>query len=85
MKELGCNFIRISHFPQDDAILEMCDELGLLAWEEIPIINIVPNTPGYDDNCEYNLREMIRQHYNHSSVYNMGIYERNSSYCSFHW
>ena len=70
MKELGCNFIRISHFPQDDAILEMCDELGLL--EEIPIINIVPNTPGYDDNCEYNLREMIRQHYNHSSVITWG-------------
>ena len=72
MKDLGCNFIRISHFPQDDAILEMCDELGLLAWEEIPIINIVPNTPGYDDNCEYNLREMIRQHYNHSSVITWG-------------
>lgn len=72
MKELGCNFIRISHFPQDDAILEMCDELGLLAWEEIPIINIVPNTLGYDDNCEYNLREMIRQHYNHSSVITWG-------------
>lgn len=72
MKELGCNFIRISLFPQDDAILEMCDELGLLAWEEIPIINIVPNTPGYDDNCEYNLREMIRQHYNHSSVITWG-------------
>lgn len=72
MKELGCNFIRISHFPQDYAILEMCDELGLLAWEEIPIINIVPNTPGYDDNCEYNLREMIRQHYNHSSVITWG-------------
>ena len=72
MKELGCNFIRISHFPQDDAILEMCDELGLLAWEEIPIINIVPNTPGYDDNCEYNLREMIRHHYNHSSVITWG-------------
>ena len=72
MKELGCNFIRISHFPQDDAILEMCDELGLLAREEIPIINIVPNTPGYDDNCEYNLREMIRQHYNHSSVITWG-------------
>lgn len=72
MKELECNFIRISHFPQDDAILEMCDELGLLAWEEIPIINIVPNTPGYDDNCEYNLREMIRQHYNHSSVITWG-------------
>ena len=72
MKELGCNFIRISHFPQDDAILEMCDELGFLAPEEIPIIKIVQNTPGYDDNCEYNLREMIRQHYNHSSVITWG-------------
>lgn len=68
MKELGCNFVRISHFPQDNALLEMCDRLGLLVWEEIPIINIVPDTPGYADNCEYNLREMIRQHYNHSSI-----------------
>ena len=68
MKDIGCNFIRISHYPQDDAILEACDELGLLAWEEIPIVNIVEDTPGYADNCERNLREMIRQHYNHPSV-----------------
>ena len=68
MKELGANFIRIAHYPQDDAILDQCDELGLLAWEEIPIINIVPDTPGYADNCEQNLREMIRQHYNHTCV-----------------
>ena len=68
MKELGANFIRISHYPQDDAILDLCDELGLLAWEEIPIINIVPDTPGYADNCERNLREMIHQHYNHTCV-----------------
>ena len=68
MKDFGCNFIRIAHYPQDDAILEMCDRLGLLAWEEIPIINYVPDTPGFGDNCERNLREMIRQHYNHPSV-----------------
>ncbi len=68
MKEIGCNFIRISHYPQDDAILDACDELGLLAWEEIPVINQVPDTPGYADNCEQNLREMIRQHYNHPCV-----------------
>ena len=67
-KEMGANFIRISHYPQDDAILEMCDRLGMLAWEEIPVINLVPDTPGFDDNCEQNLREMIRQHYNHPSV-----------------
>ena len=68
MKEMGANFIRISHYPQDDSLLEMCDKMGMLAWEEIPIIDIVPDTPGYDDNCERNLREMIRQHYNHPSI-----------------
>lgn len=68
MKEIGCNFIRISHYPQDDALLDACDELGLLAWEEIPIIDMVPDTPGYEDNCEANLVEMVRQHYNHPCI-----------------
>lgn len=68
MKDIGCNFIRISHYPQDDAILDACDEIGLLAWEEIPIIDMVPDTPGYDDNCEKNLLDMVRQHYNHTCV-----------------
>ncbi len=36
------------------------------------IIDIVPNTPGYGDNCERNLREMIRQHYNHPSIITWG-------------
>ena len=72
MKEMGTNFIRISHYPQDDALLEMCDKLGMLAWEEIPIIDIVPETEGYGDNCERNLREMIRQHYNHPSIITWG-------------
>ena len=68
MKEMGANFIRISHYPQDEALLELCDREGMLVWEEIPVIDIVPETPGYADNCERNLREMIRQHYNHPSV-----------------
>lgn len=68
MKEMGANFIRISHYPQDDALLEMCDKLGMLVWEEIPIVDLVPDTPHYAENCERNLREMIRQHYNHTSV-----------------
>lgn len=72
MKEMGANFIRISHYPQDDALLEQCDKLGMLAWEEIPIIDIVPSTPGYAENCELNLREMIRQHYNHPSIITWG-------------
>jgi len=72
MKEMGVNFLRISHYPQDAAILEQCDKLGILAWEEIPVIDIVPETEGYGDACEQNLREMIRQHYNHPSVITWG-------------
>ncbi|MBQ8521834.1 MAG: DUF4982 domain-containing protein [Bacteroides sp.] len=72
MKDMGANFIRISHYPQDDALLEMCDKLGMLAWEEIPVIDIVPETPGYNEHCEKNLREMIRQHYNHPCIITWG-------------
>lgn len=72
MKDMGVNFLRISHYPQDAAILEQCDKLGILAWEEIPVIDIVPGTEVYGDACEQNLREMIRQHYNHPSVITWG-------------
>jgi len=68
IKDMGANFIRISHYPQDKAIIEQCDKLGLLVWEEIPIIDIIPEGDSFGDNCETNLREMIRQHYNHPSV-----------------
>jgi beta-galactosidase len=68
IKDMGANFIRISHYPQDKAIIEQCDKLGLLVWEEIPIIDIIPEGNSFGDNCEINLREMIRQHYSHPSV-----------------
>lgn len=68
IKDMGANFVRVSHYPQDNAILEQCDRLGLLVWEEIPIIDIVPESTAFADNCETALREMIRQHYNHPSI-----------------
>ncbi|MCM1256197.1 MAG: glycoside hydrolase family 2, partial [Duncaniella sp.] len=68
IKDLGANFIRISHYPQDDAVLEMCDRLGLIVWEEIPVIDYVPESDRFADNCEIMLREMIHDHYNHHSV-----------------
>lgn len=68
MKEMGCNFLRIAHYPQDDALLEMCDRLGMLVWEEIPVIDRVPEEEAYVASCERSLREMIRQHYNHPSI-----------------
>lgn len=68
VKELGANFIRISHYPQDRAILEQCDRLGLLVWEEIPIVDMVADNPAFFSSCESQLSEMIRQHYNHPSI-----------------
>ena len=68
IKDLGANFIRISHYPQDDAVLEMCDRLGLIAWEEVPVIDYVPQTVGFAENAEIMVRDMIRRHYNHPSV-----------------
>lgn len=68
IKEMGVNFIRISHYPQDEAILEQCDRLGLIAWEEIPVIDLVHPAPQYDSIAHTMLREMIRQHYNYPSI-----------------
>jgi beta-galactosidase len=68
IKEMGGNFIRISHYPQSGKLLEACDQLGLLVWEEIPIVDeITPNTT-FRDNCASQLKEMIAQHRNHPSV-----------------
>lgn len=68
LKDMGCNFIRLAHYPQAEAVLEMCDKLGMLVWEEIPIVNYVPEDDEFADNACLQLREMIRQHYNHSSI-----------------
>jgi len=36
IKEMGANFVRLGHYPQDPAVYRACDELGLLVWDELP-------------------------------------------------
>ncbi|MEO7527991.1 MAG: glycoside hydrolase family 2 TIM barrel-domain containing protein [Chitinophagaceae bacterium] len=68
MKEMGCNFLRISHYPQDPAIYDACDRLGLITWSEIPVVDKVENNKYFFQNSFIMLQEMILENYNHPSV-----------------
>ncbi|HMR19742.1 MAG TPA: glycoside hydrolase family 2 TIM barrel-domain containing protein, partial [Sphingobacterium sp.] len=49
-------------------VLDMADELGLVVWEEIPLVNEVTRNETYSEIAHQMLREMIKQHYNHPSI-----------------
>lgn len=68
LKEMGGNFLRIAHYPQDPSVLEACDRIGLLASVEIPLINSITETQEFTNNSITMLMEMIRQNYNHPSL-----------------
>ncbi len=68
LKEMGANFLRIAHYPQDDELLTACDELGILVWEEIPVVNEVGVNQNFTRTSLQQLREMITQHKHHPSV-----------------
>ena len=36
-KELGCNFVRLAHYPHDETMVRTADQLGLLLWSEVPV------------------------------------------------
>lgn len=68
IKDMGCNFLRLAHYPQAPEVLKLADQLGLLVWEEIPLVNYMNPVPEFLKNSKTMIREMIRQNYNHPSV-----------------
>lgn len=68
LKEMGGNFLRVAHYPQDPVVLQTCDEIGIIASVEIPIVNEITESDSFFHNCARMQVEMIRQHYNHPSV-----------------
>ena len=77
VKEMGANFIRLAHYQQSRAVLECCDELGLLVWEEIPWCRGGLGGEHYQQQAKSMLRNMIDQHYNHPSVIIWGLGNEN--------
>ncbi|RJX14759.1 DUF4982 domain-containing protein [Bacteroides sp. OF03-11BH] len=68
LKEMGGNFLRVSHYPQDPVIMEMCDKLGIVTSVEIPVVNAVTETEEFLQNSVEMAKEMVRQDFNRPSV-----------------
>lgn len=76
IKHLGANSVRTSHYPNDEIFLDLCDEQGILVWEEnhargLSLTDM--RNPNFERQAEQVIREMIPAHYNHPSIYIWGI------------
>ena len=70
--EVGATTVRFAHYQQSDYIYSRCDTLGLVIWAEIPFVNRVTGQEW--DNVHQQMRELIRQSFNHPSIYVWGIH-----------
>lgn len=77
MKDMGVNFIRLGHYQQSDIILRLCDELGILVWEEEPWCRGGLGGETYKEQARRMLTNMIDQHHNHPSVIIWGLGNEN--------
>lgn len=68
IKNLGANFLRTAHYPQDPAVIEACDRLGLLVSMEIPLDHEITDSDEFYQNTLVMQQEMIRQNFNHPSI-----------------
>ena len=68
-KELGCNFVRLAHYPHNEYVARVADELGLLLWEEVPVYwTIHWDDPETYANAANQLTELITRDRNRASV-----------------
>ncbi len=68
-KELGCNFMRVAHYPHSERMAQLADEMGLLLWEEIPVYwDIHFSSEDTYSDAENQLTELIKRDYNRASV-----------------
>jgi len=68
IKELGANFVRLAHYPQDPEVYKACDELGILVWDELPWCRGGMGEDTWKTNTLTMLEEMITQNMNHPSI-----------------
>ena len=71
IKELGANTIRLAHYQHDQYFYDLCDEVGMVVWAEIPYIS--EHMPNGRANTISQMKELIVQNYNHASIVCWGV------------
>ncbi len=68
-KELGANYLRLAHYPHHENMAKLCDEQGILLWEEIPVYwAIAFDNPATYNNARNQLEELMCRDFNRASV-----------------
>lgn len=68
-KELGCNFVRLAHYPHNEAMTRMADQMGVMVWSEIPVYwTILWDNPATFENAKTQLGESILRDKNKASI-----------------
>ena len=68
-KDMGCNFVRLAHYPHSENMVRMADQMGIVVWEEVPVYwTIQWQNPDTLHNAENQLREAITRDRNRASV-----------------
>ncbi|MEM9823421.1 MAG: glycoside hydrolase family 2 TIM barrel-domain containing protein [Bacteroidota bacterium] len=69
IKEIGANFLRLGHYPQDPEVYKTCDELGIIVWDELPWCRGGIGANAWKKNTQRLLVEQIQQNYNHPCIF----------------
>lgn len=68
-KDLGCNFVRLAHYPHSEEMLRMADQMGMMVWGEVPVYWVVQwENPSTLRNAENQLSEMMIRDHNRASL-----------------
>lgn len=81
MLEMGVNAVRLAHYPQATYFYDLMDKNGIIVWAEIPFVGPggyndkgFVDLPAFRANGKEQLKELIRQHYNHPSICVWGVF-----------
>jgi beta-galactosidase len=72
--DIGATVVRFAHYQYDQEMYQLCDENGVVVWTEIPLVNQIDSSSAFVENAGQQLKELIRQNYNHPSVLFWGIF-----------